>query len=195
MEPYNASDGPAIDRGVLERMKRLDRNLHVTFSHYAIDYSTGCPVEVIPGPDWEHEPVRRGDAWFVADPAFHLWVRGEDSLYHIVKSYPAELGFGQREVLGLEADVMRFMTPTAFLYEKMRNQARQEEKEHKDYKELRQDIAAENKSIIRDTVGLGDRDYTPNRQAKIVSYAGQGSRATPGDVRKSDKEAGWVKPE
>ena len=70
-----------------------------------------------------------------------------------------------------------------------------EAKQKADYNELRKDVRQENKGVIRDVLG-GDesRAYSAERDAKIVSYAGQGNRGSRGAVEKSDKEAGWVKP-
>jgi hypothetical protein len=193
MELFHSSD-VNIDAGVLARLKRLDKNLRVTFSHFAINEVTSVPMVIN---DWGEEEapfiVRRGGTAFLHDPAFHVWVREEGSgRFHLVMTYPAANGFGHREVQKLEADVARYMSPTEILRKHRELREAAEAKEKQDNEELRSDILKANQSRIGDLVFGGKHGH---RDAKIVSYPGQGNRGSRGQVKKDDKEDGWEKPE
>ena len=66
MKPYNDSAAPTPDRGVLARLHRLDRDLFVTWSPWALDVLSGQPLHATPNTD----PVTgvRPRAGQVADP-------------------------------------------------------------------------------------------------------------------------------
>lgn len=199
MELFSASDAPSVDRGVLARLHRLDRKLLLTFSHFAIDPTTSRPVEVHPSPDWEDDPearahlVRRGNAFFLLDPCYHLWTETPDGRPMLVQSYPiSKGGFGHLQVAALEADVARRMKPSEIAALWWKNQNDAKEREAKKLAQDRDDLIRANESRIHDLVFEGKRGV---RDAKIASYPGQGKRSTPGEIMMDDKEAGWEKPD
>jgi hypothetical protein len=112
MEPMSWI-GASVDTGVLRRLKRLDKNLRVTFSPYALDLFTGRPIVCEGAVDTETGIVHNGP---VLDPAHFLWRK--DSLcshHHFVKTYSLlEGGLGHLAVMHLEADLAprRSRTPT-----------------------------------------------------------------------------------
>jgi len=174
MEPIRF-DGPSVERGVLSRLKRLDRQLRVTFSPYAIDTSTGLPIimdgygergEVLTGP--------------CRDPAFYLWRKDPYSSHHyFVRSYPVQEGFNHLSVRHLEGDVSRHRTPAeAWRITKAmteRNAARRTAA-HKQY--LKDKMAA-NASLGLD-IARGKRT---TREAKAISYSGMGSHTSSAESR------------
>ena len=197
MQLYSDSDAPALDQGVEARLQRLDPLLRVTFCRYAINQITGEPLPVHVGPEWIDEPeyakVRRhGKTNVVLDPGFHLWVRDPDGLYHLLMSYPAEIGFGHREVKKLEEDVARYMRPSEIIALMHKKQLARKEKAASAHAEERGDIIKANKSRIHD---LLFEDKGPTRGGKSISGPGLNRRGNIGDVRKDDVEDGWEKPE
>jgi hypothetical protein len=196
MERYNDSAAPKLDQGVEARLKRLDPKLRVTFSMYAIDQLTSFPIPVNVGPEWVDEPeinkVRRfGNTNVVLDPAFHLWVQDPEGRWHLLNSYPAEMGFGHREVAKLEADVARYMRPSDIIAKIHEQKLARERKAKKDHAEERRDIIKANKSRIHD---LLFEDKGGERDGKFMSGAGLNRRGNMGTVRKDDEEDGWEKP-
>ena len=197
MELYNDSDAPALDHGVKARLHRLDPLLEVTFSKYAIDQITGEPLSVHVTPDWEDEPefekVRRcGNVNAVLDPGWHLWVQDPDGQHHLLMSYPAEIGFGHREVAKLEADVARYMRPSDIIAEIHKKQRARKEKAQRDHLTERADIIKANKSRIHD---LLFEDKPGIRGGKFTSGPGLNKRGNMEDQVLSDTEDGWEKPE
>lgn len=195
MDLYHDSCAPAVDRGVLARLQRLDPLLQVTFSQFAIDPATSRPLEVHPGPDWEDDPEarkrirRRGDTHYLLDPCFHLWTPVPDGSMALVQSYPLDKGgFGHLAVRALEADVARRMTPSevARLIHNAKRENRRREYER--FQRYRNDVAKANSSRVHDLLEEGKGGV---RQAKITSFPGQKSRSTPGNVQMDDREAGW----
>jgi hypothetical protein len=199
MEPYTDSDGPRIERSVLKRMKRLDPHLRVTFCKFAIDPITSIPLPVHPGPEWVDDPeamkrlCRRGDTHYLLDPGYTLWVQSGDGRFYYVQSYSHEEGFGHREVAKLERDVARFMTPSEIINKRRDAQEARERKQKDEYRQKHADTSKANESRIRDLVFNGNSGY---REAKVVSYAGQGNRGTRTQkVLRDAKEDGWELPE
>jgi len=194
IEPYNESTGPSIDHGVLLRLKRLDPLLRVTYSHFTIDPHFTTPVEVHPQPDWEDAPGtmervrKRGNSYYLHDPTFYLWSSTPDGQWVLVNYYPAESGFAHREVMKLEEDVGRYMTPSeiARLVQKGADNWTQREGER--WESFRLDKIRANKARIE---GLVEKEDYGVRDAKIVSYPGQKNRSTPGTVHKDADEDGW----
>lgn len=198
MKPYHQSCGPQVDASVLARMKRLDPTLHVTFSPYALN-ERGQPMPVNPAPDWEPADVsrltKRGSEWFLLEPAFHLWsLSPADGQWVHIREYPVAKGFGHREVYGLEADAARHMTPGALVARLKAIIKAREDKQKARFEEVRQDTIRENQSAIGDML-FGGKSST--RAPRVFSYSGQTSRTSSGErgqVEKSDKELGWVRP-
>jgi len=196
VELYTDTDAPAIDIGVLKRLKRLDPRLRITFSRYAINYLTSRPSMIH---NWDYDTCpdsstrihRRNGAAYLLDPAYHLWSQGGDGRWRHVQAYPAEGGFTDRHVKALEGDVARRFTISEILDRRERARQAAKEKAERDHKEERRDILNANQSRIRDLLD----GKTGTRQAKIMSYGGQGKRGTPGTVRMDDREDGWEKPE
>jgi hypothetical protein len=179
MELYSDSDAPSIDAGVLRRLHRLDPNLAVTWSHWEIDPMTSRPVL-----------FRGRERIKLQVPAYHVWSRnGSDGRWYYVQSH---FQFGHREVRALESDCLRSMTPSQILAENRRLYYERNERAKKNRQDERGDIIKENKSRIHD---LLFEDKRPYRGGKYSSYAGQGKRTSLGEVRKDQKEDGWVKPE
>ena len=197
MDLFNSSCAPTIDQGVLSRLGTLDDKLFLTFSYFAIDPSTSYPVEVNPSADWadDHEALngltRRGNAYFLMDPAYHLWTKTPDGAPVLVESYPIPHGgFGHREVARLERDVARRMKPSEITNLIWRKQQALKDAHDTAQRQYRTDVLEANKSRI---VDLMENQKVGFRQAKIASYPGQVNRSTPGDIRMDDKEDGWEK--
>lgn len=193
---YNDSSGPAVEKAVLERMKRLDPSLELTFSQFAVNPLTSKPLEVHPSPDWETwqtERLRRlGSKYYLLLPAFHLWIWDwREGRYHYVKSYPAEAGFGHREVYGLEADAARWMSPSEILRQVHEAREAADAKRKQDLREEKLEHFKANDRRIRDLLAGKE----PRRDAKIVSYPGQGNRGSRGRVEKDSREDGWELPD
>jgi len=195
MDLYHDSAGPRIDSGVAARLKRLDRNLAVTFCRYAIDQRTSRPVEIR---NWdgetEHLIEKRGGSAYLLEPAYHLWIRSEGRWLH-VNQCPAAGGFGHREVAALEGDAARFMSPQDILNRIYAGRDARAARRKANSVELRRDVAKANMSRIQRLAKDHDKSHDPTtRQAKAVSYAGQGNRATRGTVTKGNREDGWELP-
>jgi hypothetical protein len=192
MKLYTDSDGPSIERGVLARLKRLDAKLAVTFCKLAISQLTSRPIEIHNwDADTEHLIWRRSGTAFLYSPEYHLWLKQGSERWSWIRSYPAEAGFGHREVLYLEADAARFMRAQEILDRIRAQQEARQEKAKRDFVERQKDVTKANFSRIKRLVEDGDFGH---RDAKAVSYAGQGNRGTRGQVRKDDREAGWERP-
>lgn len=194
MNLYNDTTSAHVDPGVLKRLTRLDRELRVTYSNWALNLESSFPIK-------SKHFSNLGK--YIPEPSFHLWVWcAEYGRYLHVNQYPAEIGFSHREVHFLEADCARTMTPTQMLALAARNREANAAKAKADHAELREDVHKANKSRIEDMLDLepGRKktsvgDASGSRDAKIVSYPGQGNRGSRGRVRKEDREDGWEKPE
>ncbi len=196
MELFNDSSGPTPDQGVLARLKRLDDKLVLTYSTYGIDPATTAPMELHLGADAvDFEDMtkfhKRGNATYLYDPSWYLWTKDPDGRWCLVMTYPADPGFGHREVGKLERDVARTMRPSDIIAAIHQLKGERDAKAKADHKELRADIADANEHRIDDLMD----GKAGIRGAKIYSYPGQGNRSTPGTVVMDDKEAGWEKPQ
>jgi hypothetical protein len=185
MRPRNW-DGATVDRSVLNRMRRLDRKLLVTFSPYALDPVTGNPIAG-DGID-ENDNILQGQP--IPDPAFYLWRRHDIYGYVLVCIYPVSKGFGHLEVLKLESDLARFHTPAdawRIVYDKT-ERLRQSRIRHES-SELRAK-ALDNKKLMLDAAAGDDGFF--RRSGKGFSYAGQTSRTSGGErtVHKDARELG-----
>lgn len=194
MELFNDSGGPSLDIGVEKRLYRMDKNVRVTFSYFAIDMQTSYPMTVNPNATWEPAEramlVKHRGEWLLRAPCYHLWSRrSSDDRWWYVKGYPAEQGFGHREVAALEADVVRTgMTPSEIVNRAFENEARKKEEAKLAYRDERKQLLNANKRRIEDLVRWGK---SGRRQAKISSYPGQKNRSTPGEFLSDPKEDGW----
>lgn len=190
MEPVGFADAPAIDRGVLARLKRLDAQLRVTWAKYSIDPYTG---KVILG-SGRLDPVS-GEriAGPVLDPAYYVWRKDELSSHHFFVMVCPE--FGHAEVARLEGDFARFMRPQD-IGPMLR--ARAEEKRQRALaanKQYRADKVVANKSRLHDLVfGDDDRKRYGYREANAFGYAGQQTHTSTGEsglVRRDSAADGW----
>lgn len=191
-------DGPSIDYGVESRLARLDRQLVVTFSPFALDPLSGRVIETNTKIDPETGNMIIGA---VRDPAYYLWRRDENSTHHFfVQAYPLRAGgFGYRQVLALERDLARFIAPqhlAAYLADRDREIRERMQAQHD---QLQADKISANRSKIERTLsGMHAGDGSENldrRQANITSYPGQKNRGTPGEIEMDSKEAGWELPD
>jgi hypothetical protein len=186
MEP-RTWDGPSVERSVLARMKRLDPQLRVTFSPYALDPMTCTPIEQSGILDPYTGEYNTG---LVEDPAFYLWRKDECSSHHVfVKAFPR---FTDREVLALERDVARFNRPQDIMRIFHERDTARREKALANKRELQNDKIAANARRIDDLV-LGGK--TSRRGGRSYGYSGQGSKGSPGDVEMDPREGGWELPE
>ncbi len=199
MALYTDSDGPRIEKVVLARLRTLDPYLRVTFCKFSIDPITSVPVEVYPTAAWDQDPEslkrleKRGNTYYLIDPCFTLWVKSGDGRHYYVQSYSSDEGFGHREVAKLERDVARFMTPSEIINRRREAVADRERKQREEYSQKHDDTSKANEGRIRDLVF---HDKSGMRDAKIVSYAGQGNRGTRTQrVLRDAKEDGWELPE
>lgn len=178
MHLYNESDGPALDYGLEQRLKRLDPRLKVTYSSFAIDPQTGYPIV---------------DAYTgnpVPEPAQHLWVKGPDGWQHVDYFPMSSGGFQHINVHYLElnkrtTETVKPAALFALLEEKKAVRKELAKRRHTDWRQQR---AKANSKRIGDLVFHGKSGY---RQAKPVSYPGQTNRATPGPVLVDAKQDGW----
>jgi hypothetical protein len=171
----------------MERMRRLDSQLVLTWSPYSLDPLTSNPIEMQGRLDPHTGEWLRGP---VKDPAYYLWRKDECSTHHVfVMTFEK---FTNRQVLALERDVARFNRPQDIMrIFHARDEARRE-KELGRKRQTQDDKVNANEQRIDDLV-LGNK--LSRRQAKSFSYAGQGNKSTPGDIEMDHKEAGWELPE
>jgi hypothetical protein len=184
MRPINHAEAPSVERGVLARLRRLDPQLFVTWSPWAINPVTGqvieCKASIDPDTGEEVE------AGAVYDPAFHLWRRDDGSTCCLVMSFPK---FGHAEVRKLENDLARFMKPSAILKAMAEARHAVQKKRHEDYEDYHNQLSKANSQRIGDLVFAG---RSGRRTRKIVSYAGQRNRSTPTEEFLADpKDDGW----
>lgn len=177
MKLYHSSDGPALDHGLEERLRRIDPRLKVTFSHWSIDPGTGQPVEAF--------------GQFIHDPAQHLWFRGPDGHWHYIDCFPmAAGGFGHHNARLLEINraVVHSHKPERIAQLIDERRFLKEAREKDSHFAFRQDRAKANQKRIGDLVFHGK---SGRRQANPSSFPGQTNRSTPGDVLKDAREDGW----
>jgi hypothetical protein len=179
-------DGVSIEPSVRKRLRRLDKQLLVTFSPYSLDPHTGQPIEARRGVDPETGERFGG---LVHDPAYHLWRKDSYSSHHFyIRAYPQ---FTHREAAALENDIARFVSAN-HLGRVLRE--REEEKRAKALaaeKGFRQDKAEANEKRIRRLITGEDRGL---RDVKSFSYAGQSSRVSAGEkgvIYKDRRADGW----
>lgn len=177
MELFQSADGPALDRGLELRLKRLDPKLKVTFSHWAIDPRKGRPIlDALTGKPIHH-------------PCQHLWRRSDEGWHHLNEFPMAQGGFGHLNVRFLEID--RHVTAkrkAAELFRLMEQRREdQRERSNNQHKNWRQDRAQANKRRMLDLA----QGKSGRRQGRMFSYAGQTTRRTPGDLLSDAKEDGW----
>ena len=179
-------DGVSIEPSVRKRLRRLDKQLLVTFSPYSIDPHTGAPIEAKRGVDPETGEVFGG---LVHDPAFHLWRKDSYSSHHFyIRAYPQ---FTHREAGMLESDIARFVSPAH-----IGRVLREREAEHrarllKAEKAQRQDKAEANEKRIHALISGKDRG---TRDLRSFSYAGQAKHTSAGEspvVMKDRRADGW----
>jgi hypothetical protein len=185
MEPLRHYDA-SVDSGVLSRLKRLDPQLRVTFSRYALNPDTGRPIEM----SGRLDPCT-GEwlAGVVHDPAFYLWRKDDCSSHHFfVAAYPQ---FGHREVMLLEADLARFERPEDIERIVRERAERRRERQLSSVKGDRQEVRRANRKRIHDLVFEGKSGM---REAKVSSYAGQSTRTSSAERQRflaDAKEDGW----
>lgn len=189
MEPVRY-DGPSIDYGVERRLRRLNPNLKVTWSPYALDHLTGRPIEMSGALDCYTGEFNRGP---VKDPGYYLWIKdGTFSTYYLVAIYQK---FGHEEVMHLEADVARHMDHSrVFEFLEARGKALRERGLSRKRDAQKQKVAA-NKKRIHDLVFEGKSGV---RDAKVSSYKGQTRRLSSNElnrIRMDPREDGWELPE
>jgi hypothetical protein len=185
MEPRNW-DGATVDRSVRNRLRRLDKNLRVCFSPYALDPLTGRVIEM----DGYGENCERL-VGALRDPAFYLWHRTDKYGWALVQTYPLANGFDHLDVLRLESDLARHKSPEEawrILHGKRERQRRAQIQSEQN--RLR-DKAIDNKKLIRDAAAGDDGFF--RRQPKAFGYSGQRTRTSSGEggyIIRSDHELG-----
>jgi hypothetical protein len=186
MEPTRF-DGPSIDRSVLRRLHRLDRNLRVTFSPWALDTLSGRPIEM----DAWDTTTGEGQVGLCHDPAFYLWRKDDASSHHFfVTSYTVQHGFTHRDVLRLEADLARFHSPKECWRIVKANYDRRREAETRAHRGLMLDKAINNRKLMLDAM-QGNVDL--RRAPKVFGYSGQAYRRSSAEsagVARSNRELG-----
>lgn len=178
MNLYNESDGPALDFGLEQRLRRLDPRLKITFSSFALDPQTGYPIiDAYTG-----TPVR--------EPAHHLWVRAVDGWQHVDQFLMRTGGFQHINAHFLELNKRTTeATKPAHLFALLQEKKRvKQELDKRNHTERHSDRTKANTKRIGDLVFNGKSGY---RQAKPVSYPGQTHHATPGQVLRDAREDGW----
>jgi hypothetical protein len=189
MEPKNHAAAPAIEPGVLSRLRRLDRNLRVTWSPLALDVETGRPIEM----ELTLDPYT--GEWLegtITDPAYYLWRKDNNSSHHFFVAVYSE--FGHPEVELLETDLARFHDPEEIPKLLRESNARLRQLGLRAKRELQRQKRKANKRRIHDLVfeGKGLR-----RSAKVASYPGAPTRTSSAERAQIEKEAredGWELP-
>lgn len=185
MQPYSHAAAPSLDRGVLSRLRRLDRDLLVTWSPYALDPLSGKPIESVPHVD----PI---DGWkpggAVEDPAYYLWLLCTDGRVRLVGVYQH---FGHLQCAQLEGDVARRFPSHELARRFMEAKARSQERGLVAQRDMQHQKIAANQSRINDLLN----GKLSRRQAKIMSAPGLSKRSTPGEIEMDSKEAGWELPD
>jgi len=175
--PFHHSAAPAPDLGVVRRMRRLDPDLFLTWSPFALSGTTGQPLS---GPTGR--PVRY--------PQWYLWLRCPDGKTRFINSFQT---FDHRNVAALESDLARFIAPRQVLARRIMESDARRKRLEEAAQGRRMDAYAANKSRIRDL--FVDGKIHDRRPARAYSAPGVSSRGTPGDVPTSAKEAGWELPD
>ncbi len=189
------TDAPVLDLGVEGRLRRLDSRLRLVWSSWEIDPSTSLPLV-----------TRAGGR--IYGPAWHLWILEADGWHHIrqydarrkvgegdqarMESRSAAAAFGHRQVLALERGPrLSGANPAAEAARAVRDAMEERtERMEREQAERRRDFQKANGRRMRDlATGKSGR-----RQAKMVSYAGQGRRSTPGVVLENARRDGWEYP-
>lgn len=172
MEPIRM-DGPSIDYGVARRLRRLDRQLRLTWSRYALDPFTGIPILAKPGIDPDTGVRYKGE---VLDPAHYLWRKQECSSHHFfIRTFEAP--FSHYDVRGLETDLARFHRPEDLGRVLRERYDTDLARKQRAYSGQMQDKVVDSKRLLHDTV-TGDRTVNFYREAKGFSYAGQTKRTS-----------------
>lgn len=179
MNLYHESDGPSLDHGLRERLKRLDSRLKLTYSSFAIDPQSGQPI---------HDALTGAP---VSEPAHHLWYRQLDGQWHHCDMFPMDRGgFGYLNMRFLEINkkTTETLKPEQLFHlmeDKRKVKQELEKRGHADYRQQR---AKANAKRIGDLVFHGK---SGERQARISSYPGQTNHSTPGTVLSDAREDGW----
>lgn len=176
---YNDVDAPSLDHGAQTRLRRLNTNLCVTFSKWAIDPLTARPIVA----------DREAGGGTILDPHWHLWIKTADRGWTHIKQYKH---FGHEQIGWLEQDLGRFHSPNTILqmWARRREQVALKAREIRDQRI--HDIGRQNKGRIRDLIQHGK---SGRRTRKLASYAGQGNRSTPTREFLPDaREDGWDLP-
>lgn len=190
MNPFHHSAAPAVDVGVLRRLRRLDRCLFLTWSPWSLDPLSGQPIV----PHTSVDPVT-GD-WInaepVDDPAWYLWRREENSTKVFwVTAVPGGY-YGHEHVAKLEGDLARFMSPDAILRGIAEKRRDVDVKRKERYRERHADTLGANQGRIGDLLA----GRSGRRTGKIMSYGGQKNRGTPTQEFLPDaREDGWELPD
>lgn len=186
MIPRSDSDAPSMDPGVLKELRALDPDLTLTFRRHVIDLLTDEKIIVKPGMN----PTGPRQPGPILSPCWYLWVRQSPyNDYRIVKEYPLAMGgFNHTSVAALRRDVFRTEKTVAKALQAIADGKEKFTKAAKDRQQARKadEIAANDTKIHETLDGLHKRD------ARIVSYRGQGSRGTrDGRITPDTREAGW----
>jgi hypothetical protein len=189
MVPVNHAAAPALERGVLNRLKRLDPSLRVTWSPYALNPETGRPIEMSGRVDPESGEQLLGA---VRDPAFYLWKKDPGSSHHFFVGVSPR--FGHLEVLRLETDFARFYRPEDILRVVKTAADRRRALDRAAMEQLQRDKIRANRKRIHDLVFEGKRGL---RSTKVVSYGGMTRRSSSAEralIEKEAREDGWELP-
>jgi hypothetical protein len=193
LEPINFVGAPSLDLSVENRLRRMDKNLVLTWSPYALNPDSGKPIEhsgrLDPDPD---APVfRRGQP--IHDPGWYLWRKDTHSSHHFFVCGYKE--FGHPELDRLESDLAKLYSPEKIL-KLVRDRADERRaKGRAAYKAHKRDVRRANTKRIGDLVFEGKDGY---RAARVTSYGGQTDRRSSGErdrIWMDNKEAGWETPE
>lgn len=178
MDIHSHIEAPSIDPAVLRRMKRLDPSLVLTWHKYQIDIETGRNVIPRYGIiDPTNGDVTPGGVP-IKSPMWYLWRRSDTcSRLFFVNVFPT---FGDRQVLGLERDLARFMDRKRLMKFMADNIEANRTRDLDNVNYNRRGRMDANKSVNHDILFNGKR---PFRDGKIFSSAGSKRRGGTGRVR------------
>lgn len=197
--------GPAPDPGVVAELKRIDKNLYVVWRNFAFDATTPLGDTLVYVRD---QPGSQGQVGKpVEEPGWRICLAREREPHDAVlftwldeecKPIPLDKRVAQK----IRSDMARHMSPQEIIQHVKDARERDLFLREKERQQEVADIAAANARKIREAMEHAnsttrEKAFTPSgekRDAIIYGYDGQPVRGTPGQVRKTAKEAGYELP-
>lgn len=170
----NPANSPAPDRGVVERIKRLDRNLHVFWANYM----------VLPNCTENH---------LVPLPRWNIAFYNEDyNRFYLVKRLEEADGsfrpLDMRAARDLEADALRLMTAQQLMEKRAAAKEAQKTAAQADFYQRTKEFAKDNRRKFEQVGQHPTEQIDTKRDTKI--FSGTGGKRSHGRVERTAKELG-----